>query len=171
MIIKKLVFLAALFLISCASTSKITTDSDISYDLSKYRTFNIEAMKLAEDVSQISLNPILAQRVHRSIVKELNLKQLKKSDKPGLLVKVLVGTEREINKSYESSSFMHSGYRWRDSDTRYYKLDREAIAVRFYDANSSEVVWYAFSRLNKSDNNDQESVDKIVKSMMKSFLN
>ena len=72
MIIKKLVFLAALFLISCASTSKITTDSDISYDLSKYRTFNIEAMKLAEDVSQISLNPILAQRVHRSIVKELN---------------------------------------------------------------------------------------------------
>ena len=103
--IKLLVFLSFI-LTACASTPKIDYDLDSSYDLSKYVTYSIKYEEF-NDPSQISLNPILIQRVERAIENHLEAKNFKISDNPDFIIKVLVGTDREINKSYESSSFLY----------------------------------------------------------------
>ena len=168
--IKLLVFLSCI-LTACASTPRIDYDLDSSYDLSKYVTYSIKYEEF-NDPSQISLNPILIQRVERAIENHLEAKNFKISDNPDFIIKVLVGTDREINKSYESSSFLYPRHGWGDVDTRYYRVDKDAIAIRAYDGITNEVVWYSFSRFKKSSlSKDQDAIDSLISKMLTSFLN
>ena len=170
----KNIYLTFVLLIAsaCASIPSVESDFDSSYDISKYKTFLIEPIDGKNDSSQISLNPILIKRVMRSIQSELDFKGFSKSEDPDLIIKVLVGTNRENNKSHESSQFFYSPNGWRDTYTRYYPIDKEAIAIRVYDKKSNEVVWYAFSRFKKNQvSKDQESIDDLIGNMLTNFLN
>jgi len=172
MIDLRLIFLVMFVMVSCSTIPSVDSDFDSSYDLSKYKTYSLESLKGIESSSQISLNPILIQRVHRSIEKNLDLKNIKLSDNPDILIKVLVGMDREVSSSHDSSSYLYPHYGWRDTNTRYYQKDNQSISIRAYDANTNEVVWYAFSRFRKSSNfKDQDSIDLLVKNMLSNFLN
>ena len=85
----RLIFLVMFMMVSCSTIPSVDSDFDSSYDLSKYKTYSLESLKGIESSSQISLNPILIQRVHRSIEKYLALKSIKLSDNPDILIKVL----------------------------------------------------------------------------------
>ncbi|HHZ84192.1 MAG TPA: DUF4136 domain-containing protein [Gammaproteobacteria bacterium] len=158
-----------LFVGGCATQLKIETDSDKVYDLSSYSTFSIEAFDVIEEPSQISINPILLQRVSRSIEQSLVKKGLKKSSEPDMVVRFFIATEREVERSQSYGSWHRRGY-LDDRNQRYYRVDKDALTIRFHDAETDEVVWYAFSRFNRTKApKEQEEVNVLIEQAISSF--
>ena len=158
-----------LFVGGCATQLKIETDSDKVYDLSSYSTFSIEAFDVIEEPSQISINPILLQRVSRSIEQSLVKRGFKKSPEPDMVVRFFIATEREVERSQSYSSWYRRGY-LDDRSQRYYRVDKDALTIRFHDAETDEVVWYAFSRFNRNKApKEQEEVNILIEQAISSF--
>ncbi len=132
----------------CATQLKIETDTDKVYDLSIYNTFSIESFDVIEEPSQISINPIMLQRVARSIEQSLLKRGFKKSSEPNMIVRFYIATEREIDRTRNYGSSYRRGH-FDDPIERYYQVDKDAITIRFHDAKTDEVVWYAFSRFKR----------------------
>ena len=65
-------------LTSCASSLVIQSDSDSQYDLSAYKTYSIVTPSLDDQDEMLSINPILIQRIARSLDSVLTQKGLKK---------------------------------------------------------------------------------------------
>ena len=153
----------------CATQLKIETDSDKVYDLSSYSTFSIEAFDVAEEPSQISINPILLQRVSRSIEQSLIKRGFKKSSEPNMIVKFYIATDREVDRSRNYGSSYRRGH-FDDPIQRYYQVDKDALTIRFHDAKTDEVVWYAFSRFKRSTGpKEQEEVNALIEQAISSF--
>tara|TARA_Y100000590_G_scaffold10122_2_gene12459 strand:+ start:6463 stop:6984 length:522 start_codon:yes stop_codon:yes gene_type:complete len=164
-----LIIIFSFVFVGCATTLKIESDSDQVYDLSSYKSFKIETSSLEEDPSQIGINPIFLQRASRSIESSLSSLGLVKSTDPDLIVRFFIATEREVDRSQSFSSWYRRGY-YDDSDHRYYRVDKDALTIRFHDAKSEEVVWYAFSRFKRSKApKEQEEVDNLIEQAMASF--
>ena len=158
-----------LFIGGCATQLKIETDSDKVYDLSSYSTFSIEAFDVIKEPSQISINPIFLQRVSRSIEQSLVKRGFKKSSEPDMVVKFFIATEREVERSQSYSSWYRRGY-LDDRNQRYYRVDKDALTIRFHDAETDEVVWYAFSRFNRNKApKEQEEVNILIEQAISSF--
>ena len=158
-----------LLISGCATQLKIETDSDKVYDLSIYNTFSIEAFDVLEEPSQISINPIMLQRVARSIEQSLFNRGFKKSSEPNMIVRFYIATEREVDRTRNYGS----SYRRRHLDDpiqKYYQVDKDAITIRFHDAKTDDVVWYAFSRFKRSIGpKEQEEVNALVEEAISSF--
>ena len=153
----------------CATQLKIETDTDKVYDLSIYNTFSIESFDVIEEPSQISINPIMLQRVARSIEQSLLKRGFKKSSEPNMIVRFYIATEREIDRSRNYGSSYRRGH-FDDPIERYYQVDKDAITIRFHDAKTDEVVWYAFSRFKRSTGpKEQEEVNALVEEAISSF--
>ena len=153
----------------CATQLKIETDSDKVYDLSSYSTFSIEAFDVIKEPSQISINPIFLQRVSRSIEQSLIKKGFKKSPEPDMVVRFFIATEREVERSQSYSSWYRRGY-LDDHNQRFYRVDKDALTIRFHDAETDEVVWYAFSRFNRTKvPKEQEEVNVLIEQAISSF--
>ena len=153
----------------CATQLKIETDTDKVYDLSIYNTFSIESFDIIEEPSQISINPIMLQRVARSIEQSLLKRGFKKSSEPNMIVRFYIATEREIDRTRNYGSYYRRGH-FDDSIERYYQVDKDAITIRFHDAKTDEVVWYAFSRFKRSTGpKEQEEVNALVEEAISSF--
>ncbi len=153
----------------CATQLKIETDTDKVYDLSIYNTFSIESFDVIEEPSQISINPIMLQRVARSIEQSLLKRGFKKSSEPNMIVRFYIATEREIDRTRNYGSSYRRGY-LNDPIERYYQVDKDAITIRFHDAKTDEVVWYAFSRFKRSTGpKEQEEVNALVEEAISSF--
>jgi len=158
-----------LFVGGCATQLKIETDSDKVYDLSSYSTFSIEAFDVIKEPSQISINPIFLQRVSRSIEQSLVKRGFKKSSEPDMVVRFFIATEREVERSQSYSSWYRRGY-LDDRNQRYYRVDKDALTIRFHDAETDEVVWYAFSRFNRNKApKEQEEVNILIEQAISSF--
>jgi hypothetical protein len=158
-----------LFIGGCATQLKIETDSDKVYDLSSYSTFSIEAFDVIKEPSQISINPIFLQRVSRSIEQSLVKRGFKKSSEPDMVVRFFIATEREVERSQSYSSWYRRGY-LDDRNQRYYRVDKDALTIRFHDAETDEVVWYAFSRFNRTKApKEQEEVNVLIEQAISSF--
>ena len=158
-----------LFIGGCATQLKIETDSDKVYDLSSYSTFSIEAFDVIKEPSQISINPIFLQRVSRSIEQSLVKRGFKKSSEPDMVVRFFIATEREVERSQSYSSWYRRGY-LDDGNQRYYRVDKDALTIRFHDAETDEVVWYAFSRFNRNKApKEQEEVNVLIEQAISSF--
>ena len=158
-----------LFIGGCATQLKIESDSDKVYDLSSYSTFSIEAFDVIKEPSQISINPIFLQRVSRSIEQSLVKRGFKKSSEPDMVVKFFIATEREVERSQSYSSWYRRGY-LDDRNQRYYRVDKDALTIRFHDAETDEVVWYAFSRFNRTKApKEQEEVNVLIEQAISSF--
>ena len=84
--------------LGCASSPKIEFDRDSSYNLSNYSSFTIKKPILREDL-EIDINPILIQRVERSLKQALQSKGLKESKESDMIVHFLIGSEREVERS------------------------------------------------------------------------
>ena len=146
----------------CATQLKIETDTDKVYDLSIYNTFSIESFDVIEEPSQISINPIMLQRVARSIEQSLLKRGFKKSSEPNMIVRFYIATEREIDRTRNYGSSYRRGH-FDDPIERYYQVDKDAITIRFHDAKTDEVVWYAFSRFKRSTGpKEQEEVNALI---------
>ena len=162
-----------LFLIlitACSSLPKIESDFDKNYDLSSYKTYSIEEPELKDLPSQISLNPILIQRIKRAIDSNLTSSGLFYSSDPDLVIRFFIGTAREINRSYDMDPGFY-GRRYSGADQRFTRVDRDGISLRFHDSKTNEVIWYAFSRFNRSKSiNDQLEIDKFMDRMISKFL-
>jgi hypothetical protein len=153
----------------CATQLKIETDTDKVYDLSIYNTFSIESFDVIEEPSQISINPIMLQRVARSIEQSLLKRGFKKSSEPNMIVRFYIATEREIDRTRNYGSSYRRGH-FDDPIERYYQVDKDAITIRFHDAKTDEVVWYAFSRFKRSTGpKEQEEVNALVEEAISSF--
>ena len=153
----------------CATQLKIETDTDKVYDLSIYNTFSIESFDVIEEPSQISINPIMLQRVARSIEQSLLKRGFKKSSEPNMIVRFYIATEREIDRTRNYGSSYRRGY-LDDPIQRYYQVDKDAITIRFHDAKTDEVVWYAFSRFKRSTGpKEQEEVNALIEQAISSF--
>ena len=153
----------------CATQLKIETDTDKVYDLSIYNTFSIESFDVIEEPSQISINPIMLQRVARSIEQSLLIRGFKKSSEPNMIVRFYIATEREIDRTRNYGSSYRRGH-FDDPIERYYQVDKDAITIRFHDAKTDEVVWYAFSRFKRSTGpKEQEEVNALVEEAISSF--
>ena len=164
-----ILLLISSFLVSCTTQLKIVTDSDKVYDLSTYKTFSIETLNIKEQPSQISINPILLQRMSRSIEQSLIKRGLKNSSDPDMVVKFFVATEREVERSQSFGSWYRRGY-FDDGDQRYYRVDKDAVTIRFHDTKSDEVIWYAFSRFNRSKApKEQEEVNALIEEAISKF--
>ena len=158
-----------LFIGGCATQLKIETDSDKIYDLSSYSTFSIEAFDEIKEPSQISINPILLQRVARSIEQSLAKRGFKKSTEPNMIVRFYIATEREIDRTRNYGSSYRRGH-FDDPIQKYYQVDKDAITIRFHDAKTDEVVWYAFSRFKRSTGpKEQEEVNALIEQAISSF--
>ena len=158
-----------LFIGGCATQLKIESDSDKVYDLSSYSTFSIEAFDVIKEPSQISINPIFLQRVSRSIEQSLVKRGFKKSSEPDVVVRFFIATEREVERSQSYSSWYRRGY-LDDRNQRYYRVDKDALTIRFHDAETDEVVWYAFSRFNRNKApKEQEEVNILIEQAISSF--
>ena len=158
-----------LFTSGCATQLKIETDTDKVYDLSIYNTFSIESFDVIEESSQISINPILLQRVARSIEQSLLKRGFKKSSEPNMIVKFYIATDREIDRTRNYGSSYRRGY-YDDRIQKYYQVDKDAITIRFHDAKTDEVVWYAFSRFKRSTGpKEQEEVNALIEQAISSF--
>ena len=158
-----------LFIGGCATQLKIESDSDKVYDLSSYSTFSIEAFDVIKEPSQISINPIFLQRVSRSIEQSLVKRGFKKSSEPDMVVRFFIATEREVERSQSYSSWYRRGY-LDDRNQRYYRVDKDALTIRFHDAETDEVVWYAFSRFNRTKApKEQEEVNVLIEQAISSF--
>ena len=108
---KIFIFIAIVLLTTgCATQLKIETDSDKVYDLSIYNTFSIESFDVIEEPSQISINPILLQRVARSIEQSLAKRGFKKSTEPNMIVRFYIATEREIDRTRNYGSSYRRGH-------------------------------------------------------------
>ena len=81
-----------IYLTSCASSLAVQSDSDTQYDLSSYKTYKIISPSLEDKDEMISINPILIQRISRSLDSVLNQKGLSKSDKSDMIVRFYLGT-------------------------------------------------------------------------------
>ena len=158
-----------LFIGGCATQLKIESDSDKVYDLSSYSTFSIEAFDVIKEPSQISINPIFLQRVSRSIEQSLVKRGFKRSSEPDMVVRFFIATEREVERSQSYSSWYRRGY-LDDRNQRYYRVDKDALTIRFHDAETDEVVWYAFSRFNRNKApKEQEEVNILIEQAISSF--
>jgi len=164
------IFFAIMLLTAgCTTQLKIETDSDKIYDLSIYNTFSIESFDVIEEPSQISINPILLQRVARSIEQSLEKRGFKKSTKPNMIVRFYIATEREIDRTRNYGSSYRRGH-FDDPVQKYYQVDKDAITIRFHDAKTDEVVWYAFSRFKRSTGpKEQEEVNALIEQAISSF--
>ena len=158
-----------LLVTGCATQLKIETDTDKVYDLSIYNTFSIESFDVIEEPSQISINPIMLQRVARSIEQSLLKRGFKKSSEPNMIVRFYIATEREIDRTRNYGSSYRRGH-FDDPIEKYYQVDKDAITIRFHDAKTDEVVWYAFSRFKRSTGpKEQEEVNALVEEAISSF--
>ena len=163
--------LSTLIISSCASALKVQSDFDSEYDLSSYKTFSIIAPNLDNQEGSISINPILIQRISRSIDNILTEKGLSKTDDADITVKFFLGTQREVERSTDLGGYGFYGYRYHDSrDQRYIRSDKDEIAIRFHDTKSDDVVWYAFTRFSRpSDQYDQDGVNSLIEEVLSSF--
>ena len=82
-----LITVSILLFSSCATTLKVQSDSDKEYNLSSYKTFSVIPPNLEKQDDLISINPILIQRISRSLDSVLTQKGLTKSDNADVLVK------------------------------------------------------------------------------------
>ena len=154
---------------ACASSPYIQIDSDINYDLSSYKSYMVESPNLESSSESISINPILIQRIARSIDSSLETKGLNSSETPDLIVRFFLGTKRELDRSSDFGGFGYNG-RYNSRDQRYIRSDKDEISIRFHDAKSNEVVWYAFTRIKRSSNqSDQESINLLIEEALSNF--
>ena len=100
-----LITLTFLGLSSCASSLAVQSDFDTQYNLSLYKTFSVIAPSLEDQESEISINPILIQRIARSIESTLLNKGLSKSDDSEASVRFYLGSKREIERSSDLGGF------------------------------------------------------------------
>lgn len=157
--------------VACASQPRIETDKDSEYDLSSYQSFKIEEPELTNSPSQISLNPILMQRVERAIKSSLEAKGLKESQEADMIVRFFIGTNREVERSTDISGrgFYNDRY-WDSRNQRILKVDKDEIAIRFHDKKTDDVIWYAFSRFNRSLKiKDQETINSLIEKAILNF--
>ena len=156
---------------SCASTLSVQSDSDTQYDLSSYKTYSIVSPSLKDQEEMISINPILTQRIARSLETVLSQKGLQKSDQPDLTVRFYLGSNREIERSTDLGGFGYYGYRYLDSrDQRYIRSENDEISIRFHDTSTKDVVWYAFTRFKRpSDQYNQQGVNSLIEELLADF--
>lgn len=166
-----LITLIFLGLGACASSLSVQSDFDTQYDLSSYKTFSVITPSLEEQEDEISINPILIQRIARSIESNLLDKGLSLSDDSEVSVRFYLGSKREIERSSDLGGFSYYSYRYFDSrDQRYIRSDNDEIAIRVYDNETGDVIWYAFTRLKRpSEQYNQSSVDSLVGEILSSF--
>ena len=158
-------------LVSCGSTLVVQSDSDSQYDLSDYKTYSIVTPSLDDQDKMISINPILIQRVARSLDSVLTRKGLNKSDKADITVRFYIGTMREIERSSDLGGYGYYRYGYLDSrDQRFIRSEKDEISIRFHDAKTDDVVWYAFTRFKRaSDKYDQAGVDSLIQEVLINF--
>ncbi len=166
-----LITLSIIGLSACASSLAVQSDFDTQYDLSSYKTFSVISPSLENQENEISINPILIQRIARSIESTFINKGLTKSDDSEASVRFYLGSKREIERSSDLGGFGYYNYRYFDSrDQRYIRSDNDEIAIRVYDNETGEVIWYAFTRLKRpSEQYNQSSVDSLVGEILSSF--
>jgi len=169
--IRNIILLSALSLMAaCASSPYIQTDSDRNYDLSSYKSFKVQSPDIEDTPELISINPILIQRIDRAIESSLEDKGLKVSEEPDLVIRFYLGTKREIDRSSDLGSYGYYGRYFDSRDQRYIRSDKDEISIRFHDAKSDEVVWYAFTRFKRSNNqNDQEAINLLIRDAVSDF--
>ena len=109
LISKTLSIIFIIGLTSCASSLVVQSDSDNQYDLSSYKTFSVISPSLDDKDELISINPILIQRISRSLDTSLTQKGLKQSNESDLVVKFFLGTQREVERSTDLGGFGYYG--------------------------------------------------------------
>lgn len=167
----KKIILGIIFLVitSCTSLPKVYTDYDQNYNRSNYKTYKIEQPEIDASPSQLSLNPILLQRIERAIHTSLEKRGIKESPEADMVIRYFIGTQREIDRSYDSFGYYRRGYMV-NSDVRHRRVDRDVLSIRFHDSVTDEVFWYAFSRYNRlSSEQDQVSINSFVESTLEEF--
>ena len=110
-----LITLSFIGLSACASSLAVQSDFDTQYDLSSYKTFSVISPSLENQENEISINPILIQRIARSIESTLINKGLSKSDDSEASVRFYLGSKREIERSSDLGGFGYYNYRYFDS--------------------------------------------------------
>lgn len=165
------ILVLSVILSSCASQIAIQSDFDSQYDLSSYKTFSIQSPSLEGQESELSLNPILIQRIERSLNSALQNKGLTNSGEGDLVVRFFLGTQREIERSTDLGGYGYYGYRYFDArDQRYIRSDKDEIVLRFHDKRTDDVIWYAFTRFKRpTQQYSQASVDTLVQELLISF--
>jgi len=157
--------------VACASQPRIESDQDSEYDLSAYKSFKIDKPELTTSPSQIGLNPILMQRVERAIKSSLEAKGLKESQEADMIVRFFIGTNREVDRSTDigSRGFYNDRY-WDSRNQKILKVDKDEIAIRFHDKKTDDVIWYAFSRFNRSLKiRDQAAINSLIEKAVLNF--
>ncbi len=96
----------------------------------------------------------LAKSIGKSRSTVTNLLRLSKLDK-----KVQGYLESgEIDRSQSFNNYNRRGF-YSDLDQRYHRVDKDSFSIRFHDSQSEEVVWYAFSRFNRSNTPQDQQPD------------
>ena len=86
------------------------------------------------------------------------------------MVRFYLGTKREVDRSSDFGGYGYYGRYYDSRDQRYIRSDKDEISLRFHDGKSDEVVWYAFTRFKRSNNqNDQEAINSLIREAVSGF--
>jgi hypothetical protein len=109
--------------------------------------------------------------VERAIKSRLEAKGLKESEEADMVVRFFIGTNREVDRSTDvgGRGFYNDRY-WDSRNQKIFKVDKDEIAIRFHDKETDDVIWYAFSRFNRSLKiKDQDAINNLIEKAILNF--
>ena len=131
-----LILLVALTVESCVSV-RVTTDYDSKTNFAQYQTFAF----YKKGIDNADINDLDKRRIMYAIEDELQLKGMKKSDNPDVLVNIFTKSQEKV----DVYSNMHFGwYPWYYGPgfgVQYAKYTEGTLFIDIIDAEKKEMVW------------------------------
>lgn len=139
--------LGALLIAGCASGPRIVTNQDPGADFAQFRTFGFMDPLGTDSASGQTLT---SQHLISAVSDELQMRGLRPSDDPELLVNFFLSTREVVTASPSSNASMHwrrgrystwRGYSMGMSTTTVTQQTQGTVAVDLVDAGRGQLVW------------------------------
>jgi hypothetical protein len=164
-----------LFLVSCANTTKVTSDFNKQYAFESIKSFSILPAIKSKDLQGISL---VDQRVQKALKEELIAKGLSEraSDKSTILVSFLVTSKDKTKiRTYNTgltygaySHYRYGGVVW-NQQVDVYEYTEGQLIVDFIDPETNHVIWRGIGTRVIYDS-DKEKSEEIISESIKAIL-
>lgn len=171
--IQTLIFLVALAIVSCKSTS-YNSDFDQSINFDNYKTFNISELS-----NKLPVDDIVKNRIFTAIEENLVSKGFTKSDDPDLLVDL--GLQLDKKKKYSTNHVNLNGYfgkkrRIRAGVGKSFTNDKEytvgTLVLNLIDVKNTgeKLVWKGdISGIIKPESSNQENITSAINKILETF--
>ena len=150
--------------LAACSSLRTASDFDKKADFSKYKTYDF----YDKGIARLKLNDLDKRRMLEAIESQMNAKGFSKSNKPDLLVNLVV-VGREVNEIYNNSPMWGWGYPyWGRSMGMVNQFTEGTIIIDFLDPIQKKLIWHGIGQgfnmdnFNKREERMQKGVSEIL---------